>query len=276
MPKSRKKLEELNLIDDFLFYSMMSYPEIKETFTQKILQLLFQKKFTNLKIVAQKVYGGKNTDLRGARLDVYVEDEESVKIDSSEASTVYDLEADQNSKNSSIMTFPKRVRFYHAIIDSRCLKSGEDFGKLKNVYVIFICNYDPFGCDRVKYTLKNMCVEAPEIPYEDGAQTIVLYTKGTNGEVSEELRQFLNYMENTTEENAVNQDLKEIQKMVDTVKQDGEVSLAYMKGFERDMLMYEEGREEERKNTERERERANAAEEENRRLRAELEKLKKM
>ena len=64
-------------------------------------------------------------------------------------------------------------------------------------------------------------------------------------------------MENTTDKNAVNDTLKEIQEMVDTVKRDGEVSLSYMKGFERDMLMYEEGREEgrqaERKNTERER-----------------------
>ena len=249
----RKKLEELNLMDDFLFHAMMSYPEIGEAFTQKILEVIFQKKFKNLKIVAQKVYGGKDTDLRGARLDVYVEGD-GVEIDASEVSSVYDLEPDQNNK--SIMAFPKRVRFYHAIIDSRSLKAGEDFGKMKNVYVIFICNYDPFGYDRIKYTIRNMCEEDPEMPYEDGARTIVLYTKGKEGEVSEELRQFLNYMEHTREENAVNPDLKEIQKMVDTVKRDREVSVAYMKGFERDRLMYEEGREAERKNTEKERERA--------------------
>ena len=280
----RRKLEELNLMDDFLFYSMMAYPYIGEAFAKKILELLFQKKFENLKIVTQKVYGGRNTDLRGARLDVYVEEEGSAEINSSEVSDIYDLEADQNNKSKSIMAFPKRVRFYHAIIDSRSLKAGEDFGKLKNVYVIFICNYDPFGYDRIKYTIKNTCIEAPEMPYEDGAQTIVLYTKGKNGDISEELRQFLIYMENTTKENAVNEELKKIQEMVDTVKQDGEVSLAYMKGFERDMLMYEEGRElgrdEERKNTERERERAekeylraNAAEEENRKLKEKLEQM---
>ena len=54
------------------------------------------------------------------------------------------------------------------------------------------------------------------------------YTKGTKGDdISEELRQFLNYMENTTQTNAVNDTLKDIQKMVDIVKQDGEVSLSY-------------------------------------------------
>ena len=70
----------------------------------------------------------------------------------------------------------------------------------------------------------------------------------------------LQYMEHTTPDNAVNDTLKELQEMVEQVKRDGEVSLSYMKGFERDTLMYEKGVEEERKNTERERRRADFAE----------------
>ena len=261
MQDERKKLEELNLLDDFLFNAMMTYPEMGEKFTRKILKLLFNKEFRNLKVIAQKSYGGLNTDLRGARLDVYVESDDSAEIDASEDASIYDLEPDKNDKAKYIAAFPQRIRFYHAIIDSRSLKSGEDFGKLKRVYVIFICNYDPFGYDRVKYTIRNMCVEEPEMPYDDGAQTTVLYTKGTKGDdISEELRQFLNYMENTTQTNAVNDTLKDIQKMVDIVKRDGEVSLSYMKGFERDTIMYEKGQEAERKNTERERQRADSAE----------------
>ncbi|MGN8754132.1 Rpn family recombination-promoting nuclease/putative transposase [Blautia sp. HCP3S3_C4] len=261
MQNERKKLEELNLLDDFLFNAMMTYPEMGEKFTRKILKLLFNKEFRNLKVIAQKSYGGLNTDLRGARLDVYVESDDSAEIDASEDASIYDLEPDKNDKAKYIAAFPQRIRFYHAIIDSRSLKSGEDFGKLKRVYVIFICNYDPFGYDRVKYTIRNMCVEEPEMPYDDGAQTTVLYTKGTKGDdISEELRQFLKYMENTTQTNAVNDTLKDIQKMVDIVKRDGEVSLSYMKGFERDTIMYEKGQAAERKNTERERQRADSAE----------------
>ena len=261
MQNERKKLEELNLLDDFLFNAMMTNPEMGEKFTRKILKLLFNKEFRNLKVIAQKSYGGLNTDLRGARLDVYVESDDSAEIDASEDVSIYDLEPDKNDKAKYIAAFPQRIRFYHAIIDSRSLKSGEDFGKLKRVYVIFICNYDPFGYDRVKYTIRNMCVEEPEMPYDDGAQTTVLYTKGTKGDdISEELRQFLNYMENTTQTNAVNDTLKDIQKMVDIVKRDGEVLLSYMKGFERDTIMYEKGQEAERKNTERERQRADSAE----------------
>lgn len=280
MQNKRKKLEELNLLDDFLFNAMMTYPEMGEEFTRKILKLLFNKEFRNLKVIAQKSYGGLNTDLRGARLDVYVESDDSAEIDAAEDMSIYDLEPDKNDKAKYVAAFPQRIRFYHAIIDSRSLKSGEDFGKLKRVYVIFICNYDPFGYDRVKYTIRNMCVEEPEMPYDDGAQTTILYTKGTKDDnISEELRQFLNYMENTTQTNAVNDTLKDIQKMVDIVKRDGEVSLSYMKGFERDTMMYEKGQEAERQNTERERQRADSAEKardeaENARIIAEEEKVK--
>ena len=280
----RRKLEELNLMDDFLFNAMLTHPETGEKFTHTILKLLFNRDFKNLKVSAQKFYAGMNTDLRGARLDVCIEGD-CVDIDGEDIPSVYDVEPDQNDKPKAIAAFPQRSRFYHAIIDSRSLKSGEDFGKLKQVYVIFICNYDLFGYDRVWYTIKNRCLEEPEMDYEDGAVTIVLYTRGTKGKISEELRQFLNYMENTDQNNAVNDELKSIQRMVDAVKRDGEVSLRYMKSFEHDQLMYERGIEQgrlaeiknterERQNTEKEKLRADMAQSRIKELEAELRKYK--
>lgn len=88
MQNKRKKLEELNLLDDFLFNAMMTYPEMGEEFTRKILKLLFNKEFRNLKVIAQKSYGGLNTDLRGARLDVYVESDDSAEIDATEDASI--------------------------------------------------------------------------------------------------------------------------------------------------------------------------------------------
>lgn len=125
-------------------------------------------------------------------------------------------------------------------------------------------------------------LEEPEMDYEDGAATLVLYTRGTKGTISEELRQFLKYMENTDQDNAVNDELKDIQKMVDTVKRDGEVSLRYMKSFEHDQLMYEQGVERgieqgrlaEIKNTEKEKLRADMAQSRIKELEAELRKYK--
>lgn len=70
------------------------------------------------------------------------------------------------------------------------------------------------------------------MPYEDGAVTIFLYTKGIHGVVSKELRQFLTYMEDTTKENACNDDLQEIHRMVEQIKRSEEVELSYMSMYE--------------------------------------------
>ena len=265
----RRKLEELSLLDDFLFHAMLAYPDTGEAFIRKLLETLFDRKFPHLKIRAQESFAGVNTDFRGARLDVYIEEDGSAQINGDEIPTVYDVELDHNHKNAEIKAFPKRARFYHAMIDRRSLKAGEHFGKMKKVYVIFICDYDPFGYDRVLYTIKNRCLEEPTMPYEDDAETWVLYTRGKKGNISESLRQLLSYMENTNQNNAINEDLRDIQQMVDQVKRDGEVSLRYMKWFEHDQMMYEQGRKEEQENTERERkiaeqERKNAEQEKKR------------
>ena len=258
MERRRKTLEELNLLDNFLFNAMLTYPDTGEAFIRKLLETLFDRKFPHLKIHPQKTFIGLNTGLRGARLDVYIEEDGSVQIHDEAIPTVYDVEPDHNKDAAQIKAFPKRARFYHAAIDMVALKSGENFGKLKKVYVIFICDYDPFGCDRVLYTIKNKCLEEPELPYNDDTETWVLYTRGKKGNISKSLRQLLSYMENTNQSNAINEDLREIQLMVDQVKHDGEVSLQYMKSFEHDQMMYEQGheqgRKEEQKNTEQERE----------------------
>ena len=259
----RRKLEELNLLDDFLFNAMLAYPDTGEAFIRKLLETLFDRKFPHLKIRVQESFLGVNTDFRGARLDVYIEEDGSVQINGDEIPTVYDVEPDHNNKTAEIKAFPKRARFYHAMIDRRSLKAGENFGKMKKVYVIFICDYDPFGYDRVLYTIKNRCLEEPELPYEDDAETWVLYTRGKKGNISENLRQLLSYMENTNQNNAINKDLRDIQQMVDQVKRDGEVSLRYMKWFEHDQMMYEQGRMDEQEKTERAERRAEAAEQQN-------------
>ena len=59
--------------------------------------------------------------------------------------------------------------------------------------------------------------------YEDGASTLFLYTKGTAGIPNEEVKQLLHYMEDTTYGNVVNEDLREIHRMVETVKRDQKV-----------------------------------------------------
>ena len=254
-----RKLEELNLLDDFLFGTMVTYPVIGEKFVRELLQTIFDREFGNLTMVPQKVYYGSNADKHGARLDVYVEEETEEETDAA-----YDVEPDQNNGEEEVKALPRRVRFYHAKIDAQSLKSGTDYGTLKRVMVIMITSYDPFDRNRMIYTIRRKCVEEPDMPYDDGAETIFLYTKGKKGDLPEKLRQLLHYMEDSREENAVNESLRNLHQMVTKVKQDGEVVLEYMKIYEREAMLIKQGRkqgrEEEQANTERERKRADEAE----------------
>ena len=126
-----------------------------------------------------------------------------------------------------------RVRFYHGKMIARSLNSGIDYDELKNVVVIMVLPYDPFGLDRMVYTVKAHCMEEPGMEYEDGASTLFLYTKGTKGEPKEALRELLYYMENSSLKNAVNDDLKEVHRMVEIVKLDSETSISCVRLMEK-------------------------------------------
>ena len=90
----------------------------------------------------------------------------------------------------------------------------------------------------IRKSEKNSCIEEPDMEYEDGACTMFLYTHGEKTEgVSEGLKQLLTFMEKTQRENAVNDDLKTIQNMVEEIKKNPEVSNEYMKIHEREEML---------------------------------------
>ena len=115
--------------------------------------------------------------------------------------------------------------------------------------------------------------------YDDGLRTVFLNTKGDGAGVPEELVALLRFMEDTREVNAVNDVLRELLEMVRVVKDDGKVTVAYMKSFEIEQMWInkgieqgisqgiEQGRSEERANTLREKARADRLERELRKLR---------
>ena len=231
----RRKLEELNLIDDFLLYHMVSHPEFGEEFTRDLLRIILGKEVGKLTIIPQKVYYGTDTDKHGARLDVYIEEE------APQDATIFDLEPEREEKEISLKSLPRRARFYHSKIDASSLQAGVDYQVLKNVIVIFIMPKDPFGANRMVYTIQKGCVELPEFPYDDGAKTMFLYTKGTEGNIKEELRELLQYMEKSCEENAKSEMLKKIHQMTNRIKSDREVSIEYMKIYEREQMIKNSG-----------------------------------
>lgn len=50
---ARKKLREMNLLDNFLFGSVITYPEIGERFVRSLLKILLGKEFERLSVTAQ-------------------------------------------------------------------------------------------------------------------------------------------------------------------------------------------------------------------------------
>lgn len=94
------------------------------------------------------------------------------------------------------------------------------------------------------YTVKNSCMEEPDIPYEDGAVNLFLYTGGEKGEASKELRELLRFIRDTRTENAVNPDLRRLSEIVESVRSDKEVTRSFMKDHDYIRMWLKEGREE--------------------------------
>ena len=66
---------------------------------------------------------------------------------------------------------------YHAQMDMDALLIGESYDRLPDTYVIFICDFDPFGDQLYRYTARNMIYETNKL-LADGNHTIILSTKG--------------------------------------------------------------------------------------------------
>ena len=201
-----KTLKELNLEDDFLFTKVMSDKEICKELLEKILEIEIEK--------VEMVQEQKTIDIllesKGIRLDVYVKDENN---------TIYNVEM-QRGRHKNI---PKRLRYYQGSIDLDLINKGEDYDNLTKSYIIFICTFDLFDKGRHKYTFQNVCLEDNSIILKDEAQKIVLNTKGFMKDLSEELLEFLGYVESSTDataRNAKGELVKIIHKRVQEVKND--------------------------------------------------------
>ncbi len=89
----------------------------------------------------------------------------------------------------------KRSRYYHSQMVMESLESGEDYESLPDTYVIFVCDFDPFGHGLYCYTFRNECEESKTVELWDGCCTIFLSTKGKNEEsVPPELVRFLKFV----------------------------------------------------------------------------------
>ena len=112
------------------------------------------------------------------------------------------------------------------------LCSGMSYKELPDVYVIFICDFDPFGEQKYRYTRKMICKEVPNLTMDDGTHTIFLSTKGTNeDEVPKELVKFLKFVgakPSDSEKDFDDAFVQSLQKAVRDVKASREMGARYM------------------------------------------------
>ena len=174
---------ELTLANDFMFSKVMQDKELCKEFLRRVLPEL---QIEHVKdIVAQK-YMKHYFGNKGVRLDVYVMDDTGAR---------YDVEMQLTNKHN----LPKRSRYYSSMMDANELLKGENYDKLSDSYVIFVCTFDPFENGMHRYTFRNICLEDRNVFLKDGATRIFLNTKGTAGDVSPKLLSFLNYLDGKLE-----------------------------------------------------------------------------
>lgn len=205
-------LQIQDVLSNYLFNLLTTDKDVSEPFCRLIIRELLNREVGKVNILAERIELPGNPKKRGVRLDVevmeYNENGENV-------ATIYDIEPHKDSEKF----YPKKNRYTQSMIDRNHLNSGEkNFGKLPDLYIICITNFDPFGYDRMVYTIKHQCIEEPELCYNDGVQILYFYTKGTKGG-NESLRSFLKYLEHSEEANVVDAATREVEKYVEQVKE---------------------------------------------------------
>ena len=225
-----KTLKELNLEDDFLFAKVMSNKEICKEFLEKLLEIEIER----VELPENQEAIDLSLESKGIRLDIYVKDGNN---------TVYNVEM-QRGKHKNL---PKRLRYYQGNIDLDLISKGEEYNNLAKSYIIFICTFDLFNRGRHRYTFETVCKEDNSLKLEDEANKIVLNTKSVMKDLSDELIDFLNYVEHSDDKTANNSNgtlVKNIHKRVLEVKNDVRMEVEYMTLVERDRENRKEGRKE--------------------------------
>ena len=211
--EKKKAFQELTIKDNFIFTAVMSDKEN----CRKLLSMVlgFQVTVVSVDYEYSIMY---NPDYKGIRLDVLAVDD---------SGSQYNVEIQTVNRK-----IEKRSRYYHSQLDMKLLGRGKEYRILPDAYVIFICDYDPVGRKKYKYTFDHICREVPGYTLEDGSHTIFLSTRGENdGEVPEELVRFLKYVAADLDESLEDFEddyVRKLQESIVDIKKDRGMESGYM------------------------------------------------
>lgn len=212
--RRKHRLKELTIKDNFMFGAVMMDEENCKGLLERVLEIPIER----VEVSREKsiVY---HPEYKGVRLDVYAKDEHQ---------SHYNVEMQVERKAA----LGKRSRYYQSQMDMELLLSGEDYSELPNTYVIFICDFDPFGEEKYRYVFEMQCKESKQTDLEDGRTILFLNTHGKNeSEVPKELVTFLRYVKADLEESEEAFDdpyVEQLQKFIRKVKRSREMEERFM------------------------------------------------
>lgn len=223
------KLEDLNLVDRFLFDEVMedtkSYEALVSILLENEIHLLTRPETEKeLRVSPQ---------LRQVRLDV---------VGMDWGKTIYYSEMQKRDTGN----LRKRSRLYQAQLDVSLLEPGTiNFNLLNDSCFILIAPFDIFGKGLYRYTFEGTCRECPELKINDGAIRVFINTEGTNREgFSQEFLDLMEYITESTDavsEASDSMRLKLIHQSVKKIKMSEKMGVKYMQKWEELAYAREEG-----------------------------------
>ena len=151
-----KAIETLSLLDDNLMTLVFDRnTEAAELLLNVILQ---RDDLKVLEVVAQREYKNLLPDGRSLTIDIYAVDREG---------KVYDIEVQRASAGA---------RFHSSMIDTKMLKTGQEFKEIHDSYVIFITASDVIGAGYSLYHVNRM-IEETGTYFGDGSH--IIYVNGS-------------------------------------------------------------------------------------------------
>ena len=164
-----------------------------------------------------------------------------------------------------ILTKDTEIPLYRTgSIEQTILEKGQNYNKLGDLVILFIMPFDPFESSGFyRYTFINTCQEDKNLLLGDGVSKVVLNAAGRIGDISPELKEFLQLIAGDTESRPYSKG-----SFADRVQRQGYIARRNAK-WRKEYMDWEmtlrnereKGREEERIHTEEQRKRADAEKE---------------
>lgn len=155
-----KLVDGLTLFDDDLM-SRVFDKNIEAT--ELILRIILERDIKVICVDGQDELKNHEVGGRNITLDVHALEENGEEID---------IEVQGNAAGANV----KRARYHSSMLDSRMLREGQDFKKIKNSYVIFIYRHDKYKKGLPLYHIDRYVKETGEL-FDDGSH--IIYVNGS-------------------------------------------------------------------------------------------------